>query len=132
MPFGPSTVAVDEVHNRIYVGNAIARSLTIVDGATLRVARTLALPIAPVALHVDSSLSPARIFALATDNEGGTGEYTGAIRNGTCSGTVTFTDPANPNSGGPLVYGKLAPERRASVPRRHDFGPPFTIASSRH
>ena len=40
---GPSTVAINRAANRIYVGNAIERSLTIIDGATNRVVRTLAL-----------------------------------------------------------------------------------------
>ena len=63
---GPSTVAINQAANRIYVGNAIERSLTIIDGATNRVVRTLALPIAPVIINVDDSLSPARLFISST------------------------------------------------------------------
>ena len=51
--FGPSTVAVNTTLNRVYVGSAHSRELTIIDGATLRMVRRLSLPIAPIRFAVD-------------------------------------------------------------------------------
>jgi uncharacterized repeat protein (TIGR01451 family) len=62
MPFGPQTVAVNETLNRIYVGSMFEKVLTIVDGATRRVVRSMTLPITPARIELDTAASPARLY----------------------------------------------------------------------
>ena len=103
---GPGPVAINTAANRIYVGNAIERSLTIIDGVTDRVVRTLALPLAPVQITVDDTVTPARLYIHSTANEA---KLVVVDDPGTSAPAITaITQPANGtavlNADGTVTY----------------------------
>jgi len=64
------------------------------------------------------------IHFVAKDEQGGTEECTGTVKDGTMSGTFVFTDaddPAHPSTH--AFTATIAPQRRAGVPQRHEFTP---------
>lgn len=54
---GPTAVAVNELTNRIYVGNANDKTLSVIDGAMLSLAATLSLPLRATFLSVAAQVS---------------------------------------------------------------------------
>jgi amidase len=64
------------------------------------------------------------IHFVAKDEQGGTEECTGTIKDGTISGTIVFTDPGDPTRPETHAFAATpAPQRRAGVPQRHEFTP---------
>jgi len=67
VPGGPSTVAVNEVRNRIYVGNGLDKTLTIIDGNTMRIVRTVSLPAPPIRIDADAGGQDVAVIGWAAD-----------------------------------------------------------------
>jgi amidase len=70
------------------------------------------------------TLSGNTIHFLAKDEQGGTEECNGTVRDDTITGTVVFIDSDDP--GAPSTHpftAKLVPQRGSAPPRRHDFTP---------
>ena len=85
---GPSSVAVNESANRVYVANALDKTISIINGATLRVEATIPVPLHPYYLAVDESAS--RIYAAGGCPSGNT------VCSSTETGTMVISDPGSP------------------------------------
>ena len=60
-------MAVNEVRNRIYVGNGLDKTLTIIDGNTMRIVRTVGLPAPPIRIDADAAGQNVAVVGWAAD-----------------------------------------------------------------
>ena len=60
-------MAVNEVRNRIYVGNGLDSTLTIIDGNTMRIVRTVGLPAPPIRIDADAAGQNVAVIGWAAD-----------------------------------------------------------------
>lgn len=75
---------------------------------------------------LEGTLQGSAVHFLAKDDQGGTEECNGTLRDGTLRGTLLFkeTEAGHPTSPvTPAFTAQRMPERRAGPPQRHDFKP---------
>jgi len=72
---------------------------------------------------LEGTLKGNAIYFLAKDEEGGTDEGQGTVKDGIITGTVVFTHPNNPQHPTHKFTAELVPARRSGPPQRHEFVP---------